>query len=251
MIELFLVSIAINLLMFIPAFRYKTDKLTDLSYALSFIVLSTVAFLSSQKDPAHLILLVMVLTWSIRLGGFLFLRIRKQKRDKRFDEMRDSFWKFGRFWLLQGVSVYVILLASLFAWNKDGLMFGWLNLAGLAVFITGLLIESTADYQKRKFSAKAENKDKWIDTGLWSISRHPNYLGEMLVWAGVYTYTFSYLSNSERLIGLLSPLYIVCLLLFVSGIPLLEKAADQKWGENAEYKKYKKRTPVLLPIKIR
>ena len=251
MIELLIVSVAINLLMFIPAFRYKTDKLTDLSYALSFIVLSLVAFISSQKDLTHFVLLAMVVTWSIRLGGFLFLRIRKQKRDKRFDEMRDSIWKFGRFWLLQGVSVYVILLASLFVWNKDEVAFGWLSWVGLAIFISGLLIESVADYQKRKFSSKSDNKDKWINTGLWSMSRHPNYLGEMIVWTGVYTYAFSNLSLNERLIGLLSPVYIICLLLFVSGIPLLEKAADQKWGENAEYKKYKKSTPVLLPLKIK
>lgn len=247
MIELFFVSVAINLLMFIPAFRYKTDKLTDLSYALSFIVLSLVAFFSSQKELIHLILLTMVVAWSIRLGGFLFLRIRKQKRDKRFDEMRDSIWKFGRFWLLQGVSVYVILLASLFVWNKDEVAFGWLNWVGLVVFIVGLLIESTADYQKRKFSSKSKNKDKWINTGLWSISRHPNYLGEMIVWTGVYTYAFSNLLLNERLIGLLSPVYIISLLLFVSGIPLLEKAADLKWGEDRDYKEYKKRTPVLIP----
>jgi steroid 5-alpha reductase family enzyme len=247
MLELFLISIAINLLMFIPAYRYKTDKLTDLSYALSFIVLSTIAFISSQKELTHLLLLVMVVIWATRLGGFLFLRIRKLKRDKRFDEMRNSIWKFGRFWLLQGVSVFVILLASLFVWRRDVAVVSWLSWVGVVVFLCGLLLESTADYQKRKFSSKVENKDKWIDSGLWSVSRHPNYLGEMMVWIGVYIYTFSSLVGSEKVISLLSPLYIVSLLLFVSGIPLLEKAAEKKWGENEEYKKYKKRTSVLLP----
>jgi steroid 5-alpha reductase family enzyme len=211
------------------------------------MALSSVALVGDNIDTNKLILYAMVVVWALRLGIFLFLRIRKQKRDKRFDEMRNSLWKFGRFWLLQGASVYVILLACLFVWSKEGALFSWLNWIGLTIFLAGLLIESIADYQKRKFSAKSENKDKWIDTGLWSISRHPNYLGEMLVWVGVYTYAFSYLSISERLIGLLSPLYIICLLLFVSGIPLLEKAADQKWGENTEYKKYKKRTPILIP----
>lgn len=237
--------------MFIPAYMYKTDKLTDLSYALSFIVLSTIAFISSQKEFTQLLLLLMVVLWAVRLGGFLFLRIRKQKRDKRFDEMRNSVWKFGRFWLLQGVSVYVILVASLLVWNRDVVEIGWLNWVGLAVFFSGLLIESTADYQKRKFSLKAENKDKWIDIGLWSISRHPNYFGEMLVWIGVYTFAFSNLIGSERLIGLVSPLYIICLLLFVSGIPLLENSADLKWSESKEYKSYKRRTPVLIPRSLK
>lgn len=233
--------------MFIPAYLYSTDKLTDLSYALTFMLLASVGYATSDMTTAHKIVLFMVLVWAVRLGGFLFYRIRKQKRDKRFDEMRGSLIKFGRFWLLQGVSVFIVLTSSILFWRVENPTINSLSWLGLLVFLTGLVIEAIADWQKQKFSAKAKNKNRWIDVGLWSRSRHPNYLGEMLVWTGVYVFVFSSLSGAERVVGLASPLYITILLLFVSGIPLLEKAADARWGEDKEYHEYKKRVPVLLP----
>ena len=243
----FAIALGLNILMFIPAFIFKTDKLTDLSYAISFAVVAFVLFLNSAKEIGHILLLSLVVLWAIRLGGYLFIRIRKIDRDKRFDGMREDFFKFLRFWLLQGATVFVVLLAAVPFFSATSVDPTTLSYIGLIIFIAGLVIEAVADIQKYTFINDNKNEGKWIDEGLWHYSRHPNYFGEITLWFGVYLYTLSHLSGIDILIGFISPLYIALLIIFVSGIPLLEKAADKRWGENPEYQKYKKTTSSLIP----
>ncbi|NBU33180.1 DUF1295 domain-containing protein [bacterium] len=241
------VSIVINIIMFVPAFIYKTDKLTDISYAVTFAVVAIAGFLRSEQMTLHKIVLLLVLMWSLRLGTFLFIRINKMKKDVRFDGMREYFFKFLRFWLLQGATVFVVLLAASYAFMQKDPVITWLSILGIVVFVKGLAIEATADMQKFIFNGKPKNKGKWIDEGIWRASRHPNYLGEMMVWIGMYLVVLPSLTGNQWAWALLSPIYIVTLLLFVSGVPLLEKSADKKWGTNPAYKKYKKEVPSVMP----
>jgi steroid 5-alpha reductase family enzyme len=157
-------------------------------------------------------MLLAVLLWALRLGTFLFIRINRMKRDKRFDGMRERFFAFLRFWLLQGLSVFVVMLAASFAFKQADSAFAPLSYLGLGIFAVGLLIEATADAQKFRFSGNPANKDKWIDVGIWRKTRHPNYLGEMMVWTGIYLLVAPSLVGADSLWALLSPLYIVCLL---------------------------------------
>jgi steroid 5-alpha reductase family enzyme len=172
-LEALIFAIVFNIMMFIPAFIFKTDKLTDLSYSLTFIGLSLYIFFSKTYSLKNLILLIMVLTWAFRLGTFLLIRIRKQKKDDRFDNMRNSFFKFLGFWLLQGFTAWIILIPVILSTEKYCIF-------GLAIWLTGILIESFADYQKFSFNKNPKNKNKFIQTGLWKYSRHPNYFGEIL-----------------------------------------------------------------------
>lgn len=247
MLVFLLIVVGFNLAMFVPAYKYKTDKLTDISYALSFIALVLFAYAKSSGRWPHMLLVLMVVWWAARLGGFLFIRVQKKGKDARFDAMRSRPFAFLRFWLLQGVTVYVVLLSALFFFNTSDVRFSLLSLFGLIVFFSGLLLESVADWQKWQFSNNKATKGRWIDEGLWARSRHPNYLGEMMVWSGVYIYVLPSLSGGYAFLGLISPMYIILLLLFVSGIPILEKAADARWGKDKAYQAYKKRVPVLLP----
>jgi steroid 5-alpha reductase family enzyme len=239
-----LIALGINILMFIPAFKFKTDKLTDLSYSLTFIVLIILTLLLSQFSNYKLILTLMVIAWGLRLGIFLFIRIRKMKRDKRFDGMRESFFRFLKFWVLQGLAVWVILIPALFFINSEINKIIWV---GVFIWILGLIIESTADFQKYQFKQNKKNKDKFIQTGIWKYSRHPNYFGEILCWIGIYVFVFSSLTLSQKIIGLASPLFIIILLLFVTGLPMLEKYADKKWGKKKDYQEYKRKTSILIP----
>lgn len=242
-----LFSLAFNIVLFIPAFLYKTDKLTDISYALSFIGLSIYAIFLSAATPAQIVLFIMILLWAMRLGGYLFIRINHMGRDKRFDGMREHFWSFSRFWVLQGLSVAVVLSSALLFWQSDVSAIEGISFIGLLIFVVGFLVETVADGQKWDFGLNPLNKGKWIESGLWGYTRHPNYLGEMLVWIGVFIYALPALQGWSILVGLISPVYIMSLLLFVSGVPLLEKSADKKWGDDPNYRAYKKRVPVLLP----
>lgn len=241
------VSIGINLLMFIPAFIYKTDKLTDLSYSLTFIILATILFLFNTYSLSKLLLWVMVAAWGVRLGSYLFIRIRKMKKDPRFDDKRDDFFKFLKFWMVQGLTAWLVMMSSTLFFNLERTSFNYLSIIGLMVWASGLTIESIADYQKYQFKTNPKNKSKWIESGLWHYSRHPNYFGEIMNWVGVYLFTLSSFNLVSALIALASPAYITITLLFISGIPPLERRHDKKWGNKKAYKEYKKRTSILIP----
>ncbi|MFA5745546.1 MAG: DUF1295 domain-containing protein [archaeon] len=253
MLELFyylVISLIIQMILFIPAFLFKTDKLTDLSYSLSFVILAFFAFFSSTHDAVRIILLLMILLWALRLGSYLFYRINKIGRDTRFDDIRNNFFKFFMFWFLQGVSVFVIMINSLFIFSSNSNSnFNYLSLIGVAIWALGLSIEAISDIQK--FNFKQNNKDKWINSGLWTYARHPNYFGEMLCWAGIFIYTAFYLNSITLIYSVISPLFIIFLLLFVTGIPTLEKKYDAQFKDNKEYLLYKKKTNLLLPIKLK
>lgn len=250
LLTLLLLSVAFNLALFVPAYIFKTDKLTDISYALTFIALVAILVLTSPLSLHGIMLTVVIILWAIRLGGFLLIRIAKTGKDQRFDGRRENFFSFASFWLLQGVSVWVILLpAILFFENaQEQASLPLLAVIGAVVTLIGLSIETIADAQKFAFKNNPANKNSWIATGIWKYSRHPNYFGEILVWIGVYLIVLPSLTVSSALFALLSPLYITSLLLFVSGIPLLEKSADERWGKDPKYQEYKEVTSVLIPL---
>lgn len=212
-------SIALNVMLFLVAYKYRSDKLTDASYALTFIVLAVTAFGASSQSTYHVVLLLMVIVWAVRIGGFLLYRVVKRGKDGRFDGVREDFVKFGKFWLAQGLSVWVLMIPALWAFQSQGSL-TWGVVAGMLLWIIGFLLEATADAQKYTFSQNPNNKNKWIATGVWRYSRHPNYFGEILVWIGLYVAAVQSLDIPQVLMAIVSPLFIAALLLFVSGIPL-------------------------------
>jgi steroid 5-alpha reductase family enzyme len=162
--------------------------------------------------------------------------------------MREQPLRFARFWLLQAITVAVVMLPVSYLLDQDqpsGL--GVWSIAGAAVWLVGLLIEAVADAQKAAFRAKEENRGRFVASGLWRYSRHPNYFGEMLVWWGLFVYTVPVLHGAAFAV-VIGPVFITLLLLFVSGIPPLERSADQKYGSDAAYRDYKRRTSILVPL---
>lgn len=245
-----LFSFTINGVMFLVAYKKKTDKLTDISYALTFFSLVTYGAIAGRVDSTyHWVLAFMVTLWAVRIGSYLLMRIRKIGKDKRFDDKRDNFVKFGSFWALQAITVWIVMLGALkfLSVSVDSASLSYMAV-GFAIWGVGLVVEAIADMQKFVFINDSKNKGKWIDTGLWKYSRHPNYFGEILVWVGVFVYVSSALSGVNQLIAFISPLFIAFLLIFVSGIPLLEKSADKRWGNDKRYQKYKDETSILVPL---
>lgn len=241
------VSLAINVVLFFVAYRYRTDKLTDISYAVTFVVLALFGVWYAGFTIFNGLLLVMIVAWATRLGGFLLYRVSKTGRDTRFDDIRGDFWKFGKFWVGQGLSVWTVMLAALLAMTEMPAGISVVAWLGVVCWLVGLGLEAVADIQKFRFTSDPLNKNKWIQSGVWRYSRHPNYLGEMLVWIGVFIYASTVLSPLGTLIAAVSPLFIVCLLLFVSGLPILEKSADKRWGSDPTYRDYKAKTSILIP----
>lgn len=244
-----LISLGINLLLFAFAFKLKTDKLTDFSYALSFIVVNIVALAKTGNYSLPNILMASYITlWALRLGIYLVIRIKKWGRDRRFDAIRNNFTKFLQFWVFQAITVWVVSLAALQFYRLNEVdKLGTLNIIGAALFFIGLIVETTADRQLFNFSNQKQNKGKFINQGLWKYSRHPNYLGEITVWLGIYIFTLSSLSGTSAIIGAISPIFIFLMIRFVSGVPKLEKSAKEKWGKDKGYQEYKKKTGLIFP----
>jgi steroid 5-alpha reductase family enzyme len=243
-----LIIFGIQVLFFIFASAFKTDKVTDLAYGLTFVILSWILLVYNKTFTlTNVIIAIMVTAWGVRLAGYLFYRILKTKKDERFNGIRENFWKFAMFWTFQTLLIFIIMLPIIFLMSQDYLnALSIIGIIGFFVWALGFAMESIADAQKFAFRNNPKNKNKWIENGLWYYSRHPNYFGEILCWIGIFVYIVPILSGISW-IAILSPISIIVSLLFFSGIPLLEKKSDEVYGKNKDYKKYKKTTSVLIP----
>ena len=242
------VAIGIQWVAFLPAFAMQTETFYDLTGSLSFLTAVTVAIvLSKANDIRSLLLAGMIALWALRLGTFLFTRVRAAGEDRRFREIKPNFARFMLTWTLQGLWVSfstataLVVMTSTTPVGMDIFM-----VVGFVVWLFGFVFEVTADQQKRTFNANPANKGKFIRSGLWAWSRHPNYFGEIVLWIGVTIIALPVLRGWQW-VTLISPLFITLLLTRLSGVPLLEKRADDEWGGQAEYEAYKAKTPVLIP----
>jgi len=241
-------AIALQWVAFLPAYLRRTERFYDLTGSLTYIALTALAVgLGPAADARAMLLAAMVVSWSARLGLFLFTRILAEGADRRFDDIRGSFVRFFVAWTLQGVWVCFTAGAALAAiTGGHRAPLGVLDAIGFAIWGAGFAIEAVADQQKRRFKSRPENAGRFISSGLWARSRHPNYFGEIVLWIGVALVALPALEGWQ-LVTLVSPVFVTFLLTRVSGVPLLEQRADARWGGDPEYRAYKTRTPVLVP----
>jgi len=241
-------AIALQWLAFLPAYQLRTERFYDLTGSITYIVLTALALgLGPAADARSMLLAAMVVSWAARLGLFLFSRILAEGADRRFDAIRGSAVRFFVAWTLQGVWVCFTAGAALAAiTGGHRAPLGVLDVIGFAMWVGGFAIEAVADQQKRRFRSRPENAGRFISTGVWAWSRHPNYFGEILLWTGVALVALPALAGWQ-LATLVSPVFVTFLITQVSGVPLLEQRADARWGDDPEYRAYKARTPVLVP----
>lgn len=245
-------AFAVQVLVYIPSAIARTERFFDATGSATFILVTVgVVLLSPSPDARSLALAAMVIVWAVRLGSFLFIRIHRSGSDDRFDAIKVSPLSFLRVWIMQGLWVSITAAAAWIAIaSGDQRGFDVFAVVGIVVWVVGMLIEVVADAQKTAFKADPANKGRFIRTGLWSRSRHPNYFGEVLAWIGV-ALVAAPVFEGWQWIGLLSPVFVILLLTRVSGVPLLERKADERWGGDDEYEAYKTATPVLVPMVVR
>ena len=249
--HLFVMIFVIQWAAYIPAFIFKTEKFYDLTGSFTYILAILFALYSTNSsqgfDLGSLIIGAAIIMWAVRLGSFLFMRIHKDKKDGRFDSIKTSFSQFFMTWTLQGMWVFICSSAALVAIaNPSGVVINSVFILGLALFFLGFVVEVIADNQKSAFRSIPENKDQFINEGLWSRSRHPNYFGEITLWAGVTVMGISTFEGMNYL-AIFSPIFSYLLLVYVSGVRMLEYRGNKKWGHLDEYKNYKESTPKLIP----
>ena len=249
--HLLVMCFVIQWIAYIPAFLLKTEKFYDLTGSLTYIgtVLFALYATGSFQNLklGNLIVGMAIIMWAVRLGSFLFMRIRKDKKDGRFDSIKTSFSQFFMTWTLQGMWVFICSSAAFIAIaNPQGVVINSVFIIGLVIFIFGFAIEVIADNQKTAFRSIPENKDQFINEGLWARSRHPNYFGEITLWTGVTLMGISTFEGMNYL-AIFSPIFSYLLLVYVSGVRMLEYRGNKKWGHLDEYKNYKENTPKLIP----
>ena len=249
--HLLVLIFVIQWIAYIPAFIFKTEKFYDLTGSLTYIAAISFALYSTNTsqslDLGSLIIGAAIIVWAVRLGSFLFMRVHKDKKDGRFDTIKTSFSQFFMTWTLQGMWVFICSSAALVAIaNPTGVPINIVFIIGLALFILGFVVEIIADNQKSAFRSIPENKDVFINEGLWARSRHPNYFGEITLWTGITVMGISTFEGMNYL-ALFSPIFSYLLLNYVSGVRMLEYRGQKKWGHLDAYKAYKKSTPKFIP----
>jgi steroid 5-alpha reductase family enzyme len=244
-------AFAINWLVWIPASLWRTERFYDLTGSVTFVAVTALALVATRAPGGaasvwRVVLAAMVVVWAVRLGSFLFIRVRRDGSDGRFDAIKVDPVAFLATWTLQALWVSVTAAAALAALTVPEGLGGVWAVVGLVVWGKGFAIEVIADAQKRRFRANAANAGRFITSGLWSRSRHPNYFGEILLWCGVALMAVPTLSGWRWLV-LISPVFVWLLLTRVSGVPLLEARAAARFGDDPAYGAYVARTPVLVP----
>lgn len=242
----------VNWMLFTPSWIYKTEKFFDLAGAFTYISTVGLATYLTLRSGTNLdfrswLIAAMVTIWALRLGSFLYIRVHKTGKDGRFDDIKTNFLRLLRVWTLQGLWVTFTASAAIAViTTSNPKPFDFFAGFGAAIWLFGFTFEVVADTQKTRFKADPNNAGMFITSGLWSLCRHPNYFGEILLWFGVAVMATPLLSGWSR-IAFISPIFVTLLLTRISGIPLLTKRGEQRWGHDPDYQKYVQQTPLLIP----
>ncbi|KAI9173848.1 hypothetical protein LWI28_007495 [Acer negundo] len=244
-----IVTVGYQLFFFIITALLKFDKVTDFAGSTNFIIIAVLTLvLKGTWHFRQVVLTLLVVIWGLRLAVFLLMRILNWGEDRRFDEMRGNLGKLAIFWIFQAVWVWTVSLPVTVVNASDGgPSLHAADIIGWIMWSVGISVEATADQQKLIFKNSPENRGKWCNVGLWKYTRHPNYFGEIFLWWGIFVASTPVLKGAEWLV-ILGPIFLTLLLLFVSGIPMLEESADKKFGNVAAYRVYKKTTSPLIPL---
>jgi steroid 5-alpha reductase family enzyme len=250
-----LVTVGMQLFFFFIAASLRFDKVTDLAGSSNFLLLALLTLLDHGSFTTRQVLVtVLVCVWAVRLGAYLLYRVLRRGKDERFDEIRDSFFKFLFFWIFQMLWVWIVSLPVIYLNSIDvDPEFGTAaDVVGLVLWIIGFLVEVEADRSKDAFNRDPANKGKFLASSVWAWSRHPNYFGEIVIWLGVFLMASSVFGEpgvtSHAYASVVSPLFTFVLLMFMSGVPPAEERYTKKFGHLPEYRDYVDRTSLLVPL---
>lgn len=233
---------------FIIAQAQKNNGLIDIAWGLGFVVSSVMSFVTgTPKGLVPVVMTICVTVWGLRLTWYLARRNLGKPEDFRYAQMRET-WNPSTFYIKMFLRIYILQLILNFVINlptivtnlQDQASWGFAAAVGLAVWLTGFYFEAVGDSQLKRFKANPANKGKLITEGLWKYSRHPNYFGEATQWWGIFIMA---ISGGRNYWLIISPLLITLFLLYVSGVPMLEK----KYAGRPDWEDYKRKTPKFFP----
>ncbi len=224
----------------------KRNDVADILWGIGFILISISLYIFGYRNLNFLIISIMVFIWGLRLSIHVYSRNKNKKEDYRYIEMKEKWGKnfyinsYIQVFLIQGI-LSLIIASPVYLSALISPSFRSTTILGIILWIIGFIFESVGDHQLNLFLKNPENKGRIMQSGLWKFTRHPNYFGEISQWWGLFLVC---ISAPLGFLSIISPLTITYLLLYVSGIPLLEK----RYEGNPEYEEYKRKTSVLIPL---
>ncbi|MGX7262762.1 DUF1295 domain-containing protein [Enterococcus crotali] len=236
-------------LLFFLAQYLHNNSIVDLAWGIGFVLVAVTGYLiMPEKTTVSTIILVLVTIWGVRLFLHLAKRNIGKPEDYRYVNMRKRWGNhlarlkaYLNVFVLQGVLLLIVSMPILLVMTRPVNDFYWWNGLGVVVWIVGFGYETVGDYELTKFKQISSNQGKLLTTGLWSTTRHPNYFGEALSWWGIFLIS---LNDTRNIWGIIGPVVITLLLLFVSGVPLLEK----KYKDRPDFVAYANKTPKFVPF---
>lgn len=232
---------------FALAVMRKRNDLADIAWGLGFIVTALFGLWRGEaRDLAQYVITILVVLWGLRLAIHIGTRNLGKGEDFRYKKWREDWGRwflvrsYLQVFLLQGALMLLIALPVIIA-AESIVTFTPLSVFGVVVWAFGFYFEAVGDWQLRQFIRHSENNGKIMQSGLWKYTRHPNYFGEVVQWWGVWLIIAD---SMFALLGIVGPATITFLILFVSGIPMLER----KYADNPAFQEYARRTSVFLPL---
>jgi len=247
-----IVTVGMQLSFFAIAFTCKFDKVTDIAGAMNFLLVAFLTFFARGTYHARQILLLCLdATWGCRLGFFLLRRVLKRGKDERFDQMRENFFSFLGFWVFQMVWVWLTSLSIIFVNAAPiDVSLGARDIVGVVFWGIGFIFEAVGDYERNAWNDNPVNKGKLLSTGTWSVTRHPNYFGEITMWLGIFISASSVFDANDKAgyVAVLSPVFTYFILMYASGVKMSEVRYNQRYGKDAAYLTYRERVSPLIPM---
>jgi steroid 5-alpha reductase family enzyme len=245
-IDCFIIVIVYATIWFLIAIYKKRNDVADIAWGIGYIIICIYLFIVTDHWPVILVLYSLVLVWGLRLSIHIYNRNKNKKEDFRYQAWRQEwgkvfYWRsYLQVFILQGFLLIIIISPVIHASASETVNWNGFTWIGLSSWLMGFYFQAKADHQLAIFIKHRKKTGEIIQTGLWKYSRHPNYFGEILMWWGIFIITIPF---KNSFLYIISPVSITLLLVFVSGIPLLEK----KYKGHAEFEDYKKRTSMLIP----
>jgi steroid 5-alpha reductase family enzyme len=246
-IETIIIAIYMTVWFFIAQIKRRND-VADIAWGTGFIIIAITALLVTDRITSRgLLSFFLVMLWGLRLATHIYMRNRRKSEDPRYRKWKEEWGKhavlraFLQVFLFQGFLIVIISLPVTFIIMSGEIPVGIFDLLGVGIWLMGFIFEAVGDYQLLQYKRDSSHKGKIMNQGLWTYTRHPNYFGEVTLWWGMYLIA---LSVQQGWMTVLGPLTITFLILKVSGIPLLE----DKYKDNPEFQKYKRRTSAFFPL---
>ncbi|MCF8379432.1 MAG: DUF1295 domain-containing protein [Bacteroidales bacterium] len=231
---------------FILSLIFKRNDIADIAWGLGYVLLCVFYFFTQEFSDRIMVLYILVGLWGTRLTLHIFMRNRLKTEDFRYHKWRHDWGKYFHIrsylqvYILQGFLLWLIISPLAIVSFHPQPSLNLLDIAGILLWLIGFYFEAIGDYQLARFKSNPENKGRVMKSGLWKYTRHPNYFGEVILWWGIFLVAYS---SPNGLFGLLSPILVSILILFVSGLPMMEK----RYNGIPEYEAYKQKTSIFIP----